>query len=126
MLDADGYLINKEYVFHQNFYRKSPSGFRGYKKGQRSHYLDYDKPYSVWGVSGKFKKMVRHLKLNDKLSPHACRRFYITEMLKNTNGNVPLVAQLVGHSTWDVVRVYCKNVIVEDTLANINLKNVII
>ena len=70
--------------------------------------------------------MVRHLKLNDKLAPHACRRFYITEMLKFTNGNVPLVAQLVGHTTWDIVRLYAKNVIPEETLANINLKNVII
>ena len=125
MLDDNGFLVNKDYVFHQNFYRKSPSGFRGYKKGQHAHYLDYDKPYSVSGVSRKFKKMVRHLKLNDNLSPHACRRFYITEMLKNTGGNVPLVAQLVGHSTWDVVRLYCKNVIVEETATNINLKNVI-
>ena len=70
--------------------------------------------------------MVRHLKLNDKLSAHACRRFYITKMLMVTGGNVPLVAQLVGHSTWDVVRLYCKDVIDEDTLTNLNLKNVML
>ena len=126
MVDKDGLLINKEYVFHKDYYRKSPSGLKGYKKGQHAHYFDLDSPYSLSGVSRKFKKMVRHLKLNDKLSPHACRRFYITEMLKKTNGNVPLVAQLVGHTTWDIVRLYAKNVVPDETLANINLKDIII
>ena len=125
MLDDDGLLINKKYVFHKSFYRKSPSGLRGYKEGQYSHYLDYDTPYSLSGVRKKFKKMVRHLKLNDKLSAHSCRRFYITQMLINTGGNVPLVALLVGHETWDVVRLYSKNVIDENIPLNINLKNVI-
>ena len=69
--------------------------------------------------------MVNHLELNKKLSPHSCRRFFITEMLKNTNGNIPLVAQLVGHSTWDVVRMYSKSVITEDTKTNLNLKQIV-
>ena len=124
MLDDDGLLINKEYVFHKSFYRKRPSGLRG--DGQHSHYEDLDSPYSLSGVRKKFKKMVRHLNLNDKLSAHSCRRFYITKMLMVTGGNVPLVAQLVGHSTWDVVRLYCKDVIDENTLTNLNLKNVML
>jgi len=124
MLDDDGLLINKEYVFHKSYYRKSPSGLRGYKKGQHAYYEDLHSPYSLSGVRKKFKKMVRYLKLNDKLSVHSCRRFYITKMLVTTGGDVPLVAQLVGHENWDMVRRYSKSVITEDTLTNLNLKNV--
>ena len=65
--------------------------------------------------------MIRELKLNMSLSTHDTRRYYITEMLKKTNGNVPLVAQLVGHNTWDVVRLYTKNMIDENQLTNVGL-----
>ena len=98
---------------------------RGYKEGQYSHYLDYDSPYSLSGVRKKFKKMVRHLKLNDKLSAHSCRRFYITQMLKETGGDIPLVAQLVGHSSWDMVKRYSKIVIDENTQTNLNLNKLV-
>ena len=69
--------------------------------------------------------MVKHLELTPKLSPHSTRRFYITEMLKSTNGNIPLVAQLVGHSNWDMVRRYSRSVISEDTKTNLNLKEIV-
>ena len=42
-------------------------------------------------------------------------------MLKKTNGNIPLVAQLVGHNTWDVVRIYTKNVVDESMDLNVGL-----
>ena len=57
MLDDDGFLINKKYVFHKSFYRKRPSGLRG--DGQHSHYEDLDSPYSLSGVRKKFKKMIK-------------------------------------------------------------------
>ena len=42
-------------------------------------------------------------------------------MLKKTQGNIPLVAQLVGHNTWDVVRLYTKDVIDEKQDLNVGL-----
>ena len=63
------------------------------------------------------------LKLDEKLTPHSCRRYFITEMLKKTNGNIPLVAQLVGHNTWDVVRLYTKNVVSETDEVNVGIFN---
>jgi site-specific recombinase XerC len=66
--------------------------------------------------------MVRKLNLNDNLSPHSCRRFFITEMLKATNGNVPLVAELVGHSSWDMVKHYTKSVINNDSIVNVDFE----
>ena len=42
-------------------------------------------------------------------------------MLKKTKGDIPLVADLVGHSTWDMVKRYAKSVIDEDTITNIGL-----
>ena len=44
--------------------------------------------------------------MNPKLTPHSCRRGFITYMLEKTNGNVPLIAQLVGHSSWEMVYRY--------------------
>ena len=63
--------------------------------------------------------------MSEKITPHSCRRYYITEMLKMTNGNIPLVSQLVGHATWDVVRMYSKSVITSDTETNINLEEIV-
>jgi integrase len=50
--------------------------------------------------------VIKGLGLNPKLTPHSCRRGFITYMLEKTNGNVPMVAQLVGHSTWEMVNRY--------------------
>ena len=69
----------------------------------------------------KTKDMIRTLKLNEKLSTHSTRRYFITEMLKKTGGNIPLVAQLAGHSTWDVVRLYTKDVVDESADVNVGL-----
>mgnify|MGYP001197835443 CR=1 FL=1 len=132
--DEDGKPYDKKYVFHLEFWRQGFKGIGGYKKHSKGHHgtyecgfkiVDYNTNFSPSGIYQKFKKMVNHLELNKKLSPHSCRRFFITEMLKNTNGNIPLVAQLVGHSTWDVVRMYSKSVITEDTKTNLNLKQIV-
>ena len=42
-------------------------------------------------------------------------------MLKKTKGDIPLVADLVGHSTWDMVKRYAKSVIDDETITNIGL-----
>ena len=65
--------------------------------------------------------MVRMLDCNEELSPHSCRRYFITEMLKKTNGNIPLVAELVGHEDWDMVKHYAKSVITERENTNLGL-----
>jgi len=46
------------------------------------------------------------LGLNPKLTPHSCRRGFITYMLEKTDGNVPLIAQIVGHKSWEMVYRY--------------------
>ena len=79
------------------------------------------KPINTSGIQHKSKEMFRLLNLSDGLSTHSTRRFFITEMLKKTQGNIPLVAQLVGHNTWDVVRLYTKDVIDEKQDLNVGL-----
>jgi len=134
IMDKDGKMFDKKYVFHMDYWKQGFKGIKGYKKGTKGikgdyelgfQIVDYQRRFTTSGVYHKFKKMVEQLSLNEKLSPHSCRRFFITEMLKKTNGNIPLVAQLVGHSTWDVVRMYSKSVISEDTPTNINLKEIV-
>ena len=65
--------------------------------------------------------MIRMLDCNEELTPHSCRRYFITEMLKKTNGNIPLVAELVGHEDWDMVKHYAKSVIINHENTNIGL-----
>ena len=55
------------------------------------------------------KDMVRYLKISENLTPHSCRRFFMSHMLKLTDGNVPFVAQLVGHESWVMVNRYARN-----------------
>ena len=42
-------------------------------------------------------------------------------MLKKTNGDIPLVAQLVGHNTWDVVKLYTKDLVDKSKKVNVGL-----
>ena len=92
---------DKEYVFHLEYWR------RGGKDGKGGGVkMNLDKHISVSGVEHKFKRVIKGLGLNPKLTPHSCRRGFITYMLEKTNGNVPLVAQLVGHSSWEMVYRY--------------------
>lgn len=80
-----------------------------------------DKRFRSDGVIKKTKTMIRLLNLDDSLSTHDTRRYFITEMLKKTGGNIPLVAQLVGHSSWDLVKRYTKNVVDANTEVNIGM-----
>ena len=119
IVDEKGKLrTDKEYVFHQCFYK--PYGVVKWG-GKMIKVEDLSKPFTEDGFRNKFYKMVNHLKLTKGLSPHACRRYYITEMLKKTNGDIPLVAQLVGHSSWDMVKLYAQSMITEKTDTNIGL-----
>ena len=131
-IDATSYW--NTFVFHFEYWKQGTKGIGGYKHGSSGHKGKYElghlvkneqKNFSKSGVYQKFKKMVKHLNLNDDLTPHSCRRYFITEMLKRTNGNIPLVAQLVGHSNWDMVRRYSKSVITDETEVNINLKEIV-
>ena len=114
ILDDDGDIrTDKEHIFH----------FRCYKwnQGKQRLYENIQKSWSDSGITHKFKKMIRFLNINDRLTTHDTRRYFITKMLIKTNGNIPLVAQLVGHNTWDMVRLYCKNVIQKEDDLNVNL-----
>ena len=92
---------DKKFVFHLEYWR------RGGKDGKGGGVkMNLDKHISVSGVEHKFKRVILGLGLNPKLTPHSCRRGFITYMLEKTNGNVPLVAQLVGHSSWEMVYRY--------------------
>jgi integrase len=92
---------DKKFVFHLEYWR------RGGKDGKGGGVkMNLDNHISVSGVEHKFKKVILGLGLNPKLTPHSCRRGFITYMLEKTNGNVPLVAQLVGHSSWEMVYRY--------------------
>ncbi len=108
-----------EWVFW-SIYKQQGSGrvakVKTWRLYERKH-----KPIGTFGIQHKTKDMIRELNLNPNLSTHSTRRFFITEMLKKTNGNIPLVAQLVGHNTWDVVRLYTKNVVDEKQELNIGL-----
>jgi len=109
---------NENYIFHQLYYRK----YRQKGGVVSKKFENLEKPYSRSGVEHKFKKMVKKLNLNNKLSPHCCRRFFITEMLKATNGDIPLVAELVGHSSWDMVKHYTQSVVNTDSIVNVDFE----
>ena len=108
-------------MFHRKYYNQGRTEGKGEHK---PYYKEWkSQSFSVYGVCAKFRKMRDLLKLDEKLTPHSCRRYFITEMLKKTNGNIPLVAQLVGHNTWDVVRLYTKNVVSETDEVNVGIFN---
>jgi len=96
---------DKEYVFHRHFYKSSNPN----QESMGSGFIErIDLPYSQSGVQHKFKKMVKFLGLNKSLTPHSCRRFFIQEKLRETNGDLNLVRLLVGHSSLKMVMYYHK------------------
>jgi len=111
--DKKGIRTDTDYIFWST-YSQQQNG-RWYKVENKLN------PISSNGLSAKTKKMFRELRLNEKLSTHATRRYFITEMLKKTDGNIPLVAQLVGQNSWDVVRLYTKNVVDNSKELNVGL-----
>ena len=120
IVDDEGLLrTDKEYVFHQKYWK--PYDKDKFGDNKMVFLEDINRPFTADGFRNKFYKMRDHLNLSKGLSPHSCRRYYITEMLKLTNGDIPLVAELVGHSSWDMVKRYAQSVITEDTKTNIGL-----
>jgi site-specific recombinase XerD len=112
--DEDGKIrTDTDWVFWSSYHQPQ---YGTWRLIERKH-----KPINTSGVQHKTKDMFRELKLSEKLSTHSTRRYFITEMLKKTNGNIPLVAQLVGHNTWDVVRLYTKDVVDEKLDLNVGL-----
>jgi integrase len=103
--DENGEIrTDKEWVFHKRFWKG------GNKYGAGIGMIDnVDEPFTISGVGHKFKKMVKLLKLNPKLTPHSTRRYFITEKLLSSGGNIPLVALLVGHSSFEMVNHYQKH-----------------
>ena len=92
---------DKEYVFHLEYWRKGNKDGKG--GGVK---MNLKKHISSSGIAHKFKSVIMGLNLDERLTPHSCRRGFITYMLEKTDGDVPLVANIVGHSTWDMVRRY--------------------
>ncbi len=96
---------DKEFVFHRHFFKSS----NPHQDSMGSGFIErIDLPYSQSGIQHKFKKMVKFLGLNPSLSPHSCRRFFIQEKLRETNGDLNLVRLLVGHSSISQVMYYHK------------------
>ena len=104
---------DKEHIFHRSYNVVSYGKY--FQKDELS------KPFSTRMIQNKFKDMIVELKLSEHLTPHDCRRYFITEMLKKTSGDIPLVSELVGHSTWDMVKRYAKSVIDENKKTNVGL-----
>ena len=114
VLDDEGNIrTDKEYIFH----------FRIYKVSHGNYHLfeNTDKTYSSSGISHKFKKMIRYLNLNNGYTTHDTRRWFITKMLEVLNGNIPRVAKLVGHESWEMVRLYNKDRLDDTDVKNVNL-----
>ena len=111
--DKENLRTDKEHIFHYRYYKVSHGNYHLFE--------NTDKTFSSSGISHKFKKMIRFLNLNDAYTTHDTRRYFITKMLIKTNGNIPLVAQLVGHTSWEMVRLYCKDVIQNKDDLNVNL-----
>ena len=95
--------------------------YQNVSSGKTYYVENMNKPFNTSGFQHRFKDMIKELKMSDNLTPHALRRYFITEMLKKTKGNIPLVAQLVGHNTWDIVKHYTKNVVDENVDVNVGV-----
>lgn len=105
--------IDKEHIFNLSYNKRT--------NGEWHLIEDISKPFHPSGVQHKFKKMIRFLNLNPKLTTHSTRRYFITTMLKKTNGDIPLVAQLVGHQSWDIVKLYTKDLVDDTKRVNVGL-----
>jgi integrase len=104
IFDSNGKVrTDKEWVFHCEYWRK-PNKTNGKGGGVK---MILDKHITTNGVAHKFKKVVNELGLNPKLSPHSCRRGWITYMLEKGRP-IQEIAHLVGHSTYEMVFRYSR------------------
>jgi len=103
--DEKGKLrTDKDFVFHRRFY-KSPNPNQQTNMG--GGWIErLDLPYSISGIQHKFKKMTKLLKINERLTPHSCRRFFTIMKLRETNGDMNLTRVLLGHSSLKMVMYY--------------------
>ena len=95
---------DKEFVFHRRFYKSPNPNQQTNMGGGWVERLDL--PYSVSGIQHKFKKMTKLLKINERLTPHSCRRFFTIMKLRETNGDMNLTRILLGHSSLKMVMYY--------------------
>lgn len=117
--DSEGNLVkDKEYVFHKKYYRSLNN-----KEEPNNNTLTEDRqnPIPHQTFRRRFNLMVKELGLSKELTPHSCRRYYITEMLIKTNGNIPLIGELVGHSDWKTTQKYAKPVLLKDTKIDLGI-----
>tara|TARA_R110001592_G_scaffold48553_2_gene152657 strand:- start:151 stop:1149 length:999 start_codon:yes stop_codon:yes gene_type:complete len=119
--DADGNVLkNKEYVFHRRYYRLRKTKENPTKM---DFIEDRKAPIPNQTFRQRFKLMIDELELSDDLTPHSCRRYYITQMLIKTNGNIPFVSEIVGHSNWTTTQKYAKSVLLKDTKTELGIFN---
>ena len=119
--DADGNVLkDKEYVFHRRYYRLRKTKENPTKM---DFIEDREAPIPNQTFRQRFKLMIDELELSDDLTPHSCRRYYITQMLIKTNGNIPFVSEIVGHSNWTTTQKYAKSVLLKDTKTELGIFN---
>ena len=104
ILDKNGKVrTDTEWVFPSSFYRKphpKTQAGGGLKENLKVH-------FSKSGVYHRFKQLVSELNLDEKLSPHSCRRGFITILLEEGR-SIQEISTLVGHSGYDMVYRYSR------------------
>ena len=118
VVSEDGFKrTDKEYVFHALFYKvqdkvKYPNSW--IKTEDKSVHISDE------AFRKRFKMMVKELGLGEGLTPHTCRRYFITQYVKKS-GNRDLVMQIVGHKSRRMTDYYLSNLIDEKTTTTIDI-----
>jgi len=99
---------DKKWVFHCEYWRKPNKNGRG---GGVKKVLD--KHITESGVGHKFKRVVNHLGLNPRLTPHSCRRGYITYQLEEGRP-IQDISYQVGHNSYEMVFRYSRQQVPKD------------
>ena len=95
-------IINKKYLFHRRFYRKS----RNKNIEKRILIENKDRPFSSNGFRKKFHEMLVHLGLSKEYTPIVFRHGFILKKLNKMNGNFSLVSKEIGVSQKLLIRKY--------------------
>jgi len=93
---------DKKWVFHLEYWRKGNKNGAG--GGVKINLMNH---ITESGVGHKFKRVVKLLGLNPKLTPHSCRRGYITFQLEEGRPIQDISLQ-VGHKSYDMVFRYSR------------------
>ncbi len=107
IIDKNGDVrTDKKWVFHHELVRrKNPINGKG--GGLK---INLEKHFSTSGVSHKFKEVVKEIGLDESITPHACRRGFITIMLEDGR-SIQEIATMCGHSSYDMVIRYSRQVV---------------